>query len=341
MKFKHALLATAAVALLPFTAGAADRGFYLDLHGGVNWLTDSDFDTAGTSNELDFDTGWAVGTAVGYQYGNGFRSEIELTYRTNDVDGLNGVGTNGDVKAWNLFLNGYWDFRNSSRWTPYVGAGLGWAWVDFDSVGPVGLSQVDDNDGNFAVQGIAGITFQATSNVDLFADYRYLTAFDQDLTNNGGASVDADYDSHTVMAGLRIHFGKPSPAPVRTAAPVPPGQEPRNFLVFFDFNKANITEEARRIIISASEAAKTGGATRIEITGHADRSGTDTYNLALSKRRAEIVKKELLRLGLASADVVTFAKGEREPLVPTDDGVREPQNRRVEIVYTVTTQPRM
>ncbi|HAD86247.1 MAG TPA: hypothetical protein DCG48_02695, partial [Rhodospirillaceae bacterium] len=72
--------------------------------------------------------------------------------------------------------------------------------------------------------------------------------------------------------------------------------------------------------------------TRIETTGHADRSGTDAYNLRLSQRRAESVKAELNRLGIPSGEILTRWKGEREPLVQTPDGAREPQNRRVEII---------
>ena len=67
-------------------------------------------------------------------------------------------------------------------------------------------------------------------------------------------------------------------------------------------------------------------------TGHADRSGTVKYNLGLSKRRAEAVKKALVQLGITSNEIATVWKGEAEPLVQTKDGVREPQNRRVEIV---------
>jgi OOP family OmpA-OmpF porin len=94
-----------------------------------------------------------------------------------------------------------------------------------------------------------------------------------------------------------------------------------------------MTPEGSRIVDTAASNAKTGTVTRLEVTGHADRSGSDAYNRRLSQRRAETVKAQLLRDGLNESEVVTFAKGESEPLVPTPDGVREPQNRRVEIIY--------
>ena len=86
------------------------------------------------------------------------------------------------------------------------------------------------------------------------------------------------------------------------------------------------------IIESAAEAAQQAAPIRIELTGHADRSGPRTYNQGLSQRRADAVSAELVRLGIARAEIGISARGEDDPLVPTPDGVREPQNRRVEIV---------
>ena len=72
--------------------------------------------------------------------------------------------------------------------------------------------------------------------------------------------------------------------------------------------------------------------TRIEVAGHADRSGSPQYNQRLSQRRADNVAAELVRQGVSRGDIAVSAYGETRPLVPTADGVREPQNRRVEIV---------
>jgi outer membrane protein OmpA-like peptidoglycan-associated protein len=106
---------------------------------------------------------------------------------------------------------------------------------------------------------------------------------------------------------------------------------PEEFLVFFDFDSAKLTPEALDILKSAANVATKGNYKRFVLTGHADRSGSTEYNLALSQRRADAVKKELLALGLPGGEIATEAKGESVPLVPTADGVQEPQNRRVEI----------
>lgn len=106
----------------------------------------------------------------------------------------------------------------------------------------------------------------------------------------------------------------------------------RSYIAFFDFNASSLTSNAKNIIASAVSNAKADS--DFIVTGHADRVGSDEYNIKLSKRRAESVKAELSRLGVSGSRVTTQAKGESTPLVSTADGIREPQNRRVEIVYT-------
>ncbi len=104
------------------------------------------------------------------------------------------------------------------------------------------------------------------------------------------------------------------------------------YLVFFDFDSAAIKPEAEPILDRAAKDYRQYGFARIRLVGHADRAGPDWYNDRLSLRRAEAVKKALAARGVPADAMVTIGKGEREPLVPTEDGVREPQNRRVEIL---------
>ncbi len=79
--------------------------------------------------------------------------------------------------------------------------------------------------------------------------------------------------------------------------------------------------------------ARSLGNVRIVTTGHTDLSGSAAYNQGLSQRRADAVRAEQVRLGLTGYDIQTVARGESDPLVATPDGVREPQNRRVQIVF--------
>ncbi|MEN9498855.1 MAG: hypothetical protein RIS83_674, partial [Pseudomonadota bacterium] len=105
----------------------------------------------------------------------------------------------------------------------------------------------------------------------------------------------------------------------------------KTFLVFFDWNKADLTDRAKQIIGEAA-SSRGQGVTRLEVNGYTDRSGSDQYNQGLSVRRANAVASELVRRGVPRNEIVTRGFGEANPLVPTADGVREPQNRRVEII---------
>ena len=121
---------------------------------------------------------------------------------------------------------------------------------------------------------------------------------------------------------------------VTVATQAAPAAAPKaeQYLVFFDFDSAKLTPEAIDIVKSAADTAKKESSPDIMLIGHADRAGSADYNLALSGRRADAVKAELVDLGLSPNAITTEAKGEAEPLVPTADGVAEPQNRRVEIL---------
>lgn len=114
------------------------------------------------------------------------------------------------------------------------------------------------------------------------------------------------------------------------AAPPPPPV--RNFLVFFDFDKSTMTPRALDIVKEAARVAKAGQSAKVTCTGHTDTAGPASYNLALSLRRANTVKDALIREGVSATAITVLGKGETQLLVATKDGVREPQNRRVEIV---------
>jgi OOP family OmpA-OmpF porin len=120
---------------------------------------------------------------------------------------------------------------------------------------------------------------------------------------------------------------------VPVVAPAPaPTPITRSYMVFFDFDKSDINQQALATIKQAASNAKQGGVQRLNVTGHADRAGTEQYNMALSLRRAHAVKQVLTSEGIPADSIVVIGRGETQPLVPTADGVREAQNRRVEII---------
>jgi outer membrane protein OmpA-like peptidoglycan-associated protein len=144
------------------------------------------------------------------------------------------------------------------------------------------------------------------------------------------------------MVGLRYVPGASAPAPLPLAMaiapmapPLPPAATPapaRTYVVYFDINSASLTARARDLVAEAAQAARSGAPARIDVTGHTDRTGTPANNQRLSVRRAQAVAAELVRRGIARGDITIRGAGESEPAIQTADGVREPQNRRVEIV---------
>jgi outer membrane protein OmpA-like peptidoglycan-associated protein len=103
------------------------------------------------------------------------------------------------------------------------------------------------------------------------------------------------------------------------------------YIVFFDFDKSNLTDAAQAVVAEAVKTAKTSGFVRVQVVGHTDTVGSDGYNQALSVRRAEAVKDEMVREGLDGSTIAIEGKSFHDPLVPTGPGVREPQNRRAVI----------
>jgi OOP family OmpA-OmpF porin len=124
-------------------------------------------------------------------------------------------------------------------------------------------------------------------------------------------------------------------AELETAAPAPAqpaAVQPETYVVYFDFDKSNIKPEAAQILDRAIADAKAGGTPSISVTGHADRSGAEDYNLGLSLRRADSVREYLINGGVTAEQITVSGRGEAEPAVPTADGVKEPRNRRVEVI---------
>lgn len=112
----------------------------------------------------------------------------------------------------------------------------------------------------------------------------------------------------------------------------PAAAVPDAFVVFFAFDRSNLTPASLAVIDEAIAAARAEGAADFSITGHADRAGPSNYNVDLSLRRANAVRDALLARGVSPSQISVAARGESEPAVPTADGVREPANRRVEII---------
>jgi OmpA-OmpF porin, OOP family len=200
----------------------------------------------------------------------------------------------------------------------------------------------------FGYQGIAGFRYDINPLLAFDVDYRYLATTDATYNNKGvfpfpggskgtnvisGLKVRTGYSTNNIVASLTMKFGAP-PAPPPPAPPAPPPPPVHQvYLVFFDWDKYNITAEGQQILVLAANQYKSGGRVQLQVTGYTDLSGPAGYNQRLSERRANAVAVALERLGVPRSDMVVTGRGMNDPRVPTAPGVREPQNRRVEIVF--------
>jgi OmpA-OmpF porin, OOP family len=126
---------------------------------------------------------------------------------------------------------------------------------------------------------------------------------------------------------------QPAPPPPQAAAPPPPPPPPEhNFTVFFDWDRANITPEGQQIVEAAAATYKSEPPVPVQVIGHTDTSGSAAYNQKLSVRRAQNVASALTQAGVPQNAMTVTGVGQNDLKVPTPDGVREPQNRRTEII---------
>ena len=338
-------MAPAHAQLFAPVAYSPTAGLYIGAGAGVNHRLDAKDNDIRIQHE---NPGYVGVLSVGYGFGNGFRLEVEGSARSNEGRRVRGTGFTGNLegesRTYAAMFNVLYELPLSIPFgRPYIGGGIGYAFQDTDingNTGPgnrgPGRFRIEDQSGNFAYQGIAGIAIPIASvpGLSLTAEYRFFGTLAQDQrATHAGRGIQYDYENmnHSILAGLRYSFGQRAVAP--QAAPVPaPQQTARTYLVFFDFDRSDLTERARQIVGEAASAAPRVQTTRIEVAGHADRSGTTAHNQGLSQRRANTVAAELVNRGVTRDMISISAFGETRPLVPTADGVREPQNRRVEII---------
>ena len=309
---KKALIAAAAFVALPAIAQAQTPlpGFYIGAEGGLNWLLNTTINNVTVTPS----TGWMAGGVIGYDF-VGPRVELEGIYRSNPASaGTAGLATTGNIDQLSFMANLLYDFMPASVITPYVGAGAGIGFVDSSS--SLGSTV-------FAYQGIVGLAWNVDTNFRVALDGRYYGTSNPTVNGVGWTN-----NNFSVMLGLQLKFGDAPAAP----PPPPPMVAPPSFMVFFDWDRSNLSAQALNTIKQAAGAYKTKGNARVTATGHTDTSGPEAYNMALSLRRANTVKDALVREGVPATAIAVIGRGEAGLLVKTGDNVREPQNRRVEIV---------
>jgi outer membrane protein OmpA-like peptidoglycan-associated protein len=364
MTFRSALLAATLMAAPVAVMAQPVSGPYISLGAGVGYLQDQnlkDFATPAFGTEISGHVRTNVGAlgsaAIGYGLGNGLRIELQGDFNADKLYHFGDAAGGGYQEQYRGFVNALYDFDLAPfglPLAPYLGVGGGYGISHFTNVAQAGTNPLTGNANfirstgtadDYAVQGIAGVAFNVGGGFALTAEYRF-TAQPSNQTYNAqyleaGTNTRAHITNdglynHEALLGIRYALFQPAPPPPPSPVP-PPAQPPavapaRTYLVFFDWDRADLSARARQIVAEAAAASTHVQTTRIEVNGYTDLSGTAAYNQRLSVRRAESVEAELVRDGVPRGEISIHGYGESNPLVPTAKGVREPQNRRVEII---------
>ncbi|MGI9501214.1 MAG: OmpA family protein, partial [Geminicoccaceae bacterium] len=150
--------------------------------------------------------------------------------------------------------------------------------------------------------------------------------------NMCGGVMESDADMVATNSGKPLLLGSSAPCPEeeKTAAvetettntvAAAPVELPHEGMVYFALDSAELAAEDQAMLDEIIAAVKEGGPEKIVVRGHADRSGDDAYNLALSQERAEIIAAALVAAGISEDSVRTMGLGETKPAVETEDGV--------------------
>jgi outer membrane protein OmpA-like peptidoglycan-associated protein len=315
--------------------------------------------------------GWGFGNGLRAEIEGNYRNNHSSGFSNGNFANFSGVGGGTTEQKFGGMVNVLYDFNGLTPWfVPYLGVGVGYAGINerwhiynnFTFTTPPGTlaptaqtffpgaaqASGRSTEGSFAYQAIVGAAMplpQVMPGLAVTAEYRFFgTSGNRTYggrtiaTSTTGAvfaapaafRAGASYN-HSVLIGLRYNFGV-APPPPPPPAPPPVAAPARSYLVFFDWDKATLTDRARQIIREAADNSTKVQYTRIEVNGYTDTSGTPRYNMGLSIRRARAVQAELIKDGVPAGAITIQGFGETHLLVPTGPGVREPQNRRVEII---------
>lgn len=182
------------------TASASQAGPYVSGEGGIAFMPDQNLThtPAGTLTE-NLDTGYNFGGAVGYDFGNGTRLELDSLTTRSDISSLNGVPAGGHVDATGLMLNGKVDILKSAVATPYIGAGIG-----FQNVGAK-VAGMHGQNWRPAYQLEAGLRHRVSKHVSLYGEYRW-TQSETSKLEGGGATGHQHFSNNALLAGVTYNF---------------------------------------------------------------------------------------------------------------------------------------
>jgi OmpA-OmpF porin, OOP family len=365
------ILATTMLVIAAGTMPAHAKGGqpYLEVDFGALMLDDLQLDTVSGTAEIHRDLksglGYDAALVFGYDTGpvrlevegsakRGFMDQITRT-KFNTLTGTSNVITfdaTGSTSAYAVMANALIDIGDEEGVQGFVGGGVGYSWIKADV--KTASNVLVDKDNSLAWQILAGLRLPVSNKLDLGLKYRFFNTQKLDMVTPFNQQVTPTWRSHSLMATLAYNIGGggddepmamvptdlPAPyvPPLQTvpAQPKAPPVQTCNtgpYVVFFDWDQSALSDTAKSALDAAVSQYAWCGNVRVLLSGHADRSGSAAYNIALSRARNAAVRRYLTTRGIADAAIGGEAYGESKPLVATQDGVREPQNRRVEVNF--------
>ncbi|WP_374765263.1 OmpA family protein [Yunchengibacter salinarum] len=288
-----------------------------------------------------------------------------------------GDDAGGQQKSQSLMGSVLYNAFNVDDWRGFVGLGAGLAHLDTHRFRAGQVAIANDENWEPAGQILVQLTRPITESLAFSMGYRYFRSFSGGVATNGNGTDQVGFSNHDVLARLTWHFGekagsdpkpqpvsaparspepepepKPEPAPEPKAAPAPapapePAPEPEPepepippFMVFFDFDSADLTSSARTKVKEAALAFDRLDARLVIAEGHTDDMGANDYNMDLSRKRAAAVKLALIEEGVPTGKIDIRYEGESSPLDKAPDGIQLPdpsakgtaRDRRVAII---------
>lgn len=331
MKIRTLLMASTA---LIFSAGAADAGLYVGADAGMSFPIKEKIKHDGVSDTLELKDGWVGDIVVGWAFDNNFRTELDVGYRDYDMGDFNHVSNKGSLKSWAVTANVLYDFKNTTKFTPFVGAGIGAAYAKLEN----DTTNQDGSATKVALLGTAGISYQITDALSTSLAYRYFTTIDQEFENGK-----YDLRANEILLGLRYDFGcckkkATDNAEVAAAAPVAAVAAVKayelingapEYTIYFHTNSTRLSPNDHALLKKAAgdfEALGEKGDVTLRLIGSADNTGPEAYNLTLSERRADAAKEALIELGVPADAILASGEG------AIGEGASR-KNRRVLIEY--------
>jgi len=219
-KFSVALVAAFSFAgvAIATPGNAGDPGVYASLLGGAVITEEAEGNGNALSFKADYDVGFVIAGAVGYNFGNNIRLEGEFAYAETGINRINvtnagstGVPLGSGAAAGNLvvrsfLVNGAYDFDTQTKFTPYVLGGFGIAQDDADEIRVSGLTLVNNHDTVVADQLGFGVDYALTDEVKIGASYRYFGTDTPTFNDVALQAFNSELHSHRVLGGVSLKF---------------------------------------------------------------------------------------------------------------------------------------